>query len=336
MKLFMPDIAYLDPRILKYEHGKSIKENLEKFNIPIVNSKNVSFQCDSPVQSYVKSKKTVLVTVNSQKKLPICKPSADYQFALSSSCPGNCEYCYLQTTQGEKPFMKIFANIDDIFKVIQEHIDKNSPNITTFECASITDPVALEHFSGSLKKCIEFFSVNTHGRLRLVTKFNNVDSFLDICHNKHTRFRFSINSRYVINSFEHNTSSFEDRIEAAKKIGAAGYPLGFIVAPIMVYDNWKQEYRELFERLREALEGYNEEITFELIQHRFTNTAKELILQRFPNTKLDLGEEKRQLKWGPYGKFKFVYAKEQSKEIKEYISELINNNFEKAVIEYFT
>jgi len=336
MKLFMPDIAYLDPRILKYEHGKRIKENLEKFHIPIVNSKNVSFQCDSPVQSYVKSKKTVLVTVNSQKKLPICKPSADYQFALSSSCPGNCEYCYLQTTQGEKPFMKIFANIDDIFKVIQEHIDKNSPNITTFECASITDPVALEHFSGSLKKCIEFFSVNTHGRLRLVTKFNNVDSFLDICHNKHTRFRFSINSRYVINSFEHNTSSFEDRIEAAKKIGAAGYPLGFIVAPIMVYDNWKQEYRELFERLREALEGYNEEITFELIQHRFTNTAKELILQRFPNTKLDLGEEKRQLKWGPYGKFKFVYAKEQSKEIKEYISELINNNFEKAVIEYFT
>ena len=336
MKLFMPDEAFIDPRALKYDHGEKIKEKLEAYDIPIVNSRTVAIQCNTPAEAYAKSKKTVYVTVNSQKKLPVCKPSADYQFSLSSSCPANCEYCYLQSTQGEKPYMKIFANIEDIFQVVQQHIDNNLPNITTFECASITDPVALEHFSGSLKKSIEFFSQSANGRLRLVTKFDNVDSLLDIKHNKHTKFRFSINSRYVINSFEHNTASFEDRIEAAKKIGAAGYPLGFIVAPIMIYDNWKTEYKELFEGLREALKEYNDEITFELIQHRFTNTAKELILERFPNTKLDLEEEKRQLKWGPYGKFKFVYLKEQSKEIKEYISELINKNFQKAAVEYFT
>jgi len=336
MKLFMPDAAFIDPRALRYDHGKKIKEKLEAYDIPIVNSRTVAIQCSTPAEAYAKSKKTVYVTVNSQKKLPVCKPSADYQFSLSSSCPANCEYCYLQSTQGEKPYMKIFANIEDIFQVVKQHIDNNLPNITTFECASITDPVALEHFSGSLKKSIEFFSQTSNGRLRLVTKFDNVDSLLDIKHNKHTKFRFSINSRYVINSFEHNTSSFEERIEAAKKIGAVGYPLGFIVAPIMIYDNWKAEYKELFERLREALRAYNDEITFELIQHRFTNTAKELILERFPNTKLDLEENKRQLKWGPYGKFKYVYLKEHSKEIKDYISELINKNFEKAIIEYFT
>ena len=103
-----------------------------------------------------------------------------------------------------------------------------------------------------------------------------------------------------------------------------------------MYDNWKEDYKKLITILKEELGDYNEEITFELIQHRFTATAKDLILTRFPNTKLDMNEETRLLKWGPYGKFKYVYPKEKSSEIKEYISELIHTNFEKAYIEYFT
>lgn len=336
MRLFIPDTAYIDPKALKYDEGKNIVKNIERMNIPIVNSKSVKIEGNSSAENYAKSKKTILVTTNSQKKLKSCRPSADYQFSLSSSCPGNCEYCYLQTTQGEKPFMKVFVNTDEIIDVIKNHIDQNLPKVTTFECGSITDPVALEHITGSLKKVIEFFGNIENGRLRVITKFNNVDSLLDLDHNKHTKFRFSINTRYVINKFEHGTSSFEERIEASRKIAKSGYPIGFIIAPIMIYDNWKNEYEELIEKLKSSLDDYNEEITFELIQHRFTTTAKQLIMERFPNTKLDMDEEARQLKWGPYGKFKYVYPKEKSTEIKEYISELINNNFKNSKIEYFT
>jgi spore photoproduct lyase len=336
VNLFIPDIAYIDPRSLKYDTGKLAKEKLEELNVPIINSRKIEIEEKTPSENYAKAKKTVYITVNSQKKLKSCRPSADYQFSLSSSCPGHCEYCYLQTTQGEKPYMKVFINIDDILKVIQEHISMNSPNITSFECGSITDPVALEHISGNLKKTIEYFGKSEKGRLRVITKFNNVDSFLDINHNKHTKFRFSINSRYVINKFEHGTCSFEERLEAARKIASAGYPLGFIIAPIMIYDNWKSDYEELLIKLKSELRSYDEEITFELIQHRFTATAKDLILTRFPNTELDMDEETRQLKWGPYGKFKYVYPKEQSTEIKDFITEIINTNFQNAVIEYFT
>ncbi|PAB59598.1 spore photoproduct lyase [Anaeromicrobium sediminis] len=336
MKLFIPDIAYIDPRILKYEVGKNAVEYLENLNVPIIKSRKVIIEGKSPAHNYAKAKKAIYITVNSQKKLRPCKPSADYQFSLSSSCPGHCEYCYLQTTQGEKPFMKVFVNIDDILNVLQNHIDNNWPNITTFESGSITDPVALEHLTGNLKKCIEFFAKSEKGRLRVITKYNNVDSFLDIKHNNHTKFRFSINTKHVISKFEHATSSFDERLEAAKKIANAGYPIGFIIAPIMIYDNWKKDYRELLDKLKSQLNNYNDKITFELIQHRFTATAKELILTRFPNTELDLDEEKRILKWGPYGKFKHVYPKEQSTEMKELITDLINNNFKNAKIEYFT
>ena len=336
MKLFIPDIAYIDPKILKYESSKKIIEYLEKSNVPMINSKKVVIDSGSPEKNYATAKKTILFTTNGQKKLVSCKPSADYQFSLSSSCPANCEYCYLQTTQGEKPFMKIFLNIEEILGNIQTYIDANVPKLTFFECASITDPIALEHLSGNLKRCIEFFGESSKGRLRLVTKFDDVDPFLNLKHNKHTKFRFTLNSRYVIDNFEHNTSTFNERIDSVKKIADAGYPIGFIIAPIMIYENWKQEYKELLENLKIALKDYHEEISFELIQHRFTKAAKELIVQRFKNTKLDMDEEKRKLKWGPYGKFKYVYLKPDSENIKKYISELINDNFEHAIIEYFT
>lgn len=232
--------------------------------------------------------------------------------------------------------MKIFVNVEEILEVITQHIEKGSPNITTFECGSITDPIALEHFTGNLKKCVEYFGENQNGRLRVVTKFDNVGSFLDINHNKHTKFRFSINTDHVINRFEHNTSGIADRIEAARKLAKAGYPIGFIIAPIMIYDNWKNDYNELLLNLKDKFSDYNQDITFELIQHRFTSTAKELILSRFPNTKLDMDEASRLLKWGPYGKFKYVYPKEKSSDIKTYLSNLIKSNFDKSIIEYFT
>ncbi|MGQ0519457.1 spore photoproduct lyase family protein, partial [Bacillus sp. D-CC] len=55
----------------------------------------------------------------------------------------------------------------------------------------------------------------------------------------------SNNSRYVIKNFEPGTSPFEERIEAARKVAGAGYPLGFIVAPLYMHEGWEEGYREL-------------------------------------------------------------------------------------------
>jgi len=335
MNLFIPEVAYITPLALKHENGIVIKDKLISLGVPIIYSSKPSISYDTSIENYIHSKNTILVTTSNIKKLTSCKPSANYQFSISSSCPGNCEYCYLQTTQGEKPTIKIFANIEDILKVIQAHIEKDT-EITSFECSSITDPVALEHLTGGLKTLIEFFGESPWGRLRLVTKYTNVDSLLSLNHNKHTTFRFSINSDYVIRNFEHKTPSLEERLQAAIKISKAQYPLGFIIAPIMIYEGWKEDYRKTIEALYLALKDYKEEISFELIQHRFTKRAKELIMDRFPNTKLDLKEENRILKWGPYGKFKYVYTKAASEDIKTYISELIGKYFSNYRIEYFT
>jgi spore photoproduct lyase len=106
----------------------------------------------------------------------------------------------------------------------------------------------------------------------------------------------------------------------------------------MIYDNWKEEYHNLFQLLREKMgnELSQKEVTFELIQYRFTSVAKELILQRFPKTKLDMEEQTRTLKWGRFGRFKYVYHKEQAEDIKNYLKSLILESFPHADIRYFT
>ena len=53
-------------------------------------------------------------------------------------------------------------------------------------------------------------------------------------------------------------------------------------------------------------------------------------------TKLELDEAKRQYKWGKYGIGKYVYQKDEATEIKETLSDYIQEYFPQAKIEYFT
>lgn len=342
MKLFTPERVFFEPSSLDYPLGQELYKHftntgMEVIKAPIQNIMR-SLPGTTAAQKYARGKKTLAVAVKKSLDFDVCKPSADFEFSLITGCPGNCEYCYLYTTQSSKPYLRTYVNIDEIFDSIKKHIEKNGDKLTTFEVASAGDPLSIEHITGSLAKTITFFGSLEKGRLRVVTKYDNVDPLLQLPHSGHTRFRVSINSRYVIDNFEHNTANFDERIEAASKIADAGYPIGFIVAPIMIYENWTGEYLELFDRLKEQINAgkSGQAVTFELIQHRFTPIAKKTILERFPNTRLDMDENKRALKWGKFGRFKYVYPKETAAEIEEYISGLIQERFPNAVIEYFT
>lgn len=342
MKLFTPERVFFNPAALNYPLGQELYKNFLGTDIEVLQlspqmaSRHIPGNNER--EKYARSKKTLYITIKKGIRLDVCKPSADYEFSLVSNCPGNCEYCYLQTTQGNKPYLKVFVNLEDIFDTIRQNIDNSPGKITTFEVASLGDPLGLEHLTGSLAKTAVFFGELENARLRVVTKYDNVNTLLNIRHNGHTRFRFSINSRYVIENFEHNTASLDERLVAASKIALAGYPMGFVVAPIMVYEGWKEQYSDLFDNLRQSLSSMSssEPVTFELIQHRFTAVAKSHILQRFPGTKLDLDEEGRVLKWGRFGRYKYVYPRETARDMKEYIQKLIMENFPDARIVYFT
>ncbi|WP_209860436.1 spore photoproduct lyase [Paenibacillus shirakamiensis] len=340
-KPFIPDFVYFEPAALDYPRGQKIMDWVVSKNLPykMTSSHNriTGLPGDNELQQYKNAKRTLVVGVRKTLKFEQSKPSAEYAIPISTGCMGHCHYCYLQTTLGAKPYIRVYVNTEDILGAAKQYIEERKPELTRFEAACTSDPVGIEHITGSLTDLINFMAKEEYGRLRFVTKFHHVDPFLKLNHNGHTRIRFSINSDYVIRQFEPATSRFEERIEAAGKVAKAGYPLGFIIAPIIWYDGWEEGYADLLQRLSIAMPKEPvKDLTFELIQHRFTKTAKATIEKRYPKTKLEMDIEKRKKKWGMYGQNKYVYPDEQQNALREFITERIFEHFPYARIDYFT
>lgn len=338
---FEPEFVYFEPAALEYPLGIKLMERFKRRGTPIqmTTSHNQVREIpgDTAAKTYGNAKRTLAVGVRKTLKFDTSKPSAEYAIPLATGCMGHCHYCYLQTTMGAKPYIRTYVNTDEILQKAQEYIEERAPELTRFEASCTSDVVGIDHLTHSLFKAIEFMGQQEYGRLRFVTKYEHVDHLLKADHRGHTRFRFSLNADYVIRQFEPATSNFQDRIAAAGKVARAGYPLGFILAPLIRFEGWQEEYRLLLKRLEHELgQDERKDLTFELIMHRFTKTAKKVIMERYPKSKLEMDEERRQYKWGRYGRGKYVYRKTEADELREYMEELIHQHFPEATIEYFT
>ncbi|MTH53131.1 spore photoproduct lyase [Bacillus mangrovi] len=341
VKPFVPQLVYIEPRALEYPLGMELKKKFEGMGLEIRETTSHNQVRNIPgknhLQQYRNAKSTLVVGVRKTLKFDTSKPSAEYAIPLATGCMGHCHYCYLQTTMGSKPYIRTYVNVEEILDQAHEYMEERAPKITRFEASCTSDIVGVDHLTHSLKRAIEYFGQSDLGQLRFVTKFHHVDHLLDANHNGKTRFRFSINADYVIKHFEPGTSPLEKRIEAAVKVANAGYPLGFIVAPIYIHEGWQEGYKQLFIKLSESLpKQATRDLTFEMIQHRFTKPAKRVIEKNYPKTKLEMSEDERRYKWGRYGIGKYIYQKDEEQELRDTLEDYIGHYFPEAKIEYFT
>jgi spore photoproduct lyase len=338
--MFVPKRIIFEKDSLNYEMARNIYDKFKKEDkIEIINLTSNKIKQHIPGEDfysqYREGKKTLVVGTKKSLKFQSCKPSAQYQLPLISGCMGQCEYCYLNTKLGDKPFVKIHVNVEAILEQAEKYIDERLPDITIFEGAATSDPIPVEPYTHSLEKAIVFFGNNKNARFRFVTKYNDIDSLLDLEHNCHTEIRFSINTSSVIDKYEHATASRDLRIEASIKAAKAGYPIGFLIAPVFIYDNWKEEYHDLLLKLsRELPKDLKVPVTFEIISHRYTAIAKNIILQAFPKSELPMREEERKFKYGQFGYGKYVYPKESLEDIKQFFREEIDELFEEKEVKY--
>lgn len=338
--MFIPNRILFENDSLSYDMSRKILERFrDKKNIEIIylssNRYKQHIPGDDLYSMYREGKKTLIVGIKKGLKFQTCKPSAHYQLPLVSGCMGQCEYCYLNTMLGDRPFIKVNANIDDILERSGRYISERLPDITIFEGAATSDPIPVEPYTNSLEKAILYFGDNKNSRFRFVTKYNDVDTLLDLEHNGHTEIRFSINTPRIIDQYEHATASFKKRIEASIKVAKAGYPTGYLIAPVFIYDKWQEDYRNLLLEINNILPRDLEyPITFEVISHRYTTLAKNRIMQIFPETTLNMREEERKFKYGQFGYGKYLYPPESLNEIKLFFQKEINEIFEHKEIKY--
>ncbi|WP_431000538.1 spore photoproduct lyase family protein, partial [Klebsiella pneumoniae] len=150
---------------------------------------------------------------------------------------------------------------------------------TTFEASCYTDPLGIEHLTGSLSAAIRHFGAwEAPVQLRLTTKFADIGALLNLPHNRRTRLRFSLNPANAAR-YEGGTARLPERLAALGAAARAGYPVGLTIAPIMPVPDWRQGYAALIRDAATALDGAPDlDLTVELITHRFTPTSK-LVLE---------------------------------------------------------
>lgn len=211
-RLWTPRQVLITPEALKYAHGRAMAERAAQLGAGVIELKNNRLGIAS--DDYVQAKTTLAIVTSSKslRKLQPIPPSADWQFHLAQGCPAHCQYCYLAGSLTGAPVTRAYANVEEILHDLRPYAGKGritsasatrSTEGTTFEASCYTDPLGIEHLTGSLAECIRFFgSWEEDVQMRWTTKFDAVDELLNIEHRRKTRVRFSVTSPKVSRDFE--------------------------------------------------------------------------------------------------------------------------------------
>jgi len=300
--------------------------------------------------TYVRAKSTLAVVVAppSKCRLQPIPPSADWRVDLAEGCPAHCQYCYLAGSLAGPPITRAYANVEEILGGMSAHVglgavttgtDARGHEGTTFEASCYTDPLGLEHLTGSLAAAITHVGTTHFGgpvQLRFTTKYADVAPLLDLPHGGRTRVRFSVNAASV-ERFEGGTARMADRIAGLRALALAGYPVGLTIAPIMPVDRWREEYAALLDAVAAATADVpGLDLSTELITHRFTLKSRQVLLGWYPRTQLEMDEDLRRQKRGKYGAVKHVYPTPVMNELRSWFEGALAERLPAARYLYWT
>ncbi|MBF2028128.1 MAG: radical SAM protein [Oscillatoriales cyanobacterium C42_A2020_001] len=340
----MPEQVLFTPAALDEEWGQQILSRVQSLNLPVEKlprNRLTGLRGETERETYDISKRTLAVVTAppSQFKLSPIPPSADWQFHLAEGCPAHCQYCYLAGSLQGPPVIRVYANLPQILANLGAY--EVPERATSFEVSCYTDPLGIEHLTGGLAECIRYFGTRENGYLRWVSKFDAVETLLDLPHNGRTRCRISVNAAPISNRFEGGTASVTARLQALRRLalpktrGGGGYPIGLVIAPIMPMDDWQVHYGQLLDAIATALD-FDCDLTVELISHRFTPGSKDVLTTWYPHSKLDMDEDKRSVKRNKFGGVKYVYDAVTMKTLRQFFEREIGQRLPNAQILYWT
>jgi spore photoproduct lyase len=347
-----PQRVVATPAAYDHPHGRRIMALVEGQGIEVERLRGnrlTGVRGDTDRQTYARAKATMAIVVSppSRRRLQPIAPSADWRVDLAEGCPAHCQYCYLAGSLSGPPVTRAYADLDDILTGLSDYEGRGTITSrraarrdegTTFEASCYTDPLALDHLTGSWRRAVEHFGRwAAPVQLRWTTKFDDIDSFVGLPHAGRTRVRFSVNARPVTERMEGGTSRLPDRLTALRRLALDGYPVGLTIAPIMPLPDWRTHYGRLLDDVAAAIDGVpGLDLTAELITHRFTPGSKEVLLGWYPRTRLDMNEESRSRKQGKFGATKYVYPPAVMTELRTWFESAIADRLPSCRILYWT
>jgi spore photoproduct lyase len=204
------------------------------------------------------------------------------------NCPLECTYCVLQSYLSSNALF-ICTNIEALLAEVGETLAR-SPNRTfRIGTGELTDSLALDHITGYSRRIVPFFGSLANGVLELKTKSDQIDNLKDLHHRGRTVVSWSMNSRRIAKAEELGAPTLDERLAAALQCQKWGYKLGFHFDPLIHYEGWESEYRQVVKEIFCAVDPGNV-AWISLGTLRFTPHLRELVRRRFPESKVPYGE----------------------------------------------
>jgi len=328
-----------------WAHGRAIAERCAALGIDVVELPGDRLILGDPAYADAKSTLAVTVAPPSKRRLQPIPPSADWRVDLAEGCPAHCAYCYLAGSLKGPPITRVYANLPEILAELPRNLGQGgitsasatrADEGTTYEASCYTDPLALEHLTGSLSTAIAYVGGwDAAAQLRFTTKFAAVDPLLALDHGGKVRMRASINPAAYAR-FEGGTASVADRLVALRRMADAGYLVGLTIAPIIAAPGWEEAYGGLIDQVAAAFAGSTPDLTVELITHRYTPGSKAVLESWYPGSSLDMGAAGRAEKRTKFGTVKHVYDRDTMRTLRGFFEERIATTLPFARVLYWT
>ena len=332
--MFIPEEIYYENEIQDYELGKELLEKYKDIPKKIIgNHNNIEEMRKKENSEFARMKRSLIIgTRKTHKYVPNYKVSDFLVPYTSSGCTAMCMYCYLVCNYNKCAYLRLFVNreqmLDKIIKTANE-LEKDY----IFEIGSNSDLILENTITNNLVWTIENFRKSRKGKLTFPTKFDMVDSLLNIEHQGKIIIRMSVNPEEIINKVEFGTSRLNSRIESINKLVEAGYQVGILVAPIILVDNWKILYTDLIKNLSENLTNKaQKQVFFELIFMTYSYIHKMINHDAFPNS-IELYDQNLMT---VRGKGKYTYKQLVRQEGENFLRELLCRYFPNNDIIYFS
>ena len=330
--MFKPKALYCERNIENYTLGKEL---LEKYkDVPIIeidNHNNIEEMRKKQNSEFPDMKRNLIIGVRKTHKFVENHKTSDYLVPYTSSgCTAMCMYCYLVCNYNKCAYLRLFVNREEMLDKIIKTAQKSEKELT-FEIGSNSDLILENTITNNLVWTIENFANTEKGKLTLPTKFNMVDDILTLKHNRKVIIRMSVNPEEIINKVEFGTSRLAQRVEAINKLVEADYPVGILIAPVILVENWKELYSNLIKYLYDNLsEKVKKEVFFEIIFMTYSYVHNAINREAFPNA-INLFD--KDIMTGR-GKGKYMYKEYIRKEGEEFLRNEMNKYFKNNKIMY--
>jgi len=213
-----------------------------------------NFSKDAP---YNHSKKISFIKVEKEGiglgRCPVVSPKTRccnlYTLDAVESCGFDCSYCSIQSFYNENKigFDKNFAQ-----KLKTLKLDPN--RYYHIGTGQSSDSLLWGNKEGIMEALFEFASDNPNVILELKSKSKNIKYLLENDVPKNILCTWSLNPTTIIENEEHLSASLDERIGSARALADKGVLVGFHFHPIVVYENYLDEYKEIVDRLTKTFE----------------------------------------------------------------------------------